>query len=296
VDIFERNVELFPHREAVVFEERAITYKALNEQANQLANQLIKQGVKSNQLVGLLMDKTLETLTGMLGILKAGGAYLPIDVNYPKDRINYILSNSKVQLLVTQRQYAALGSEGIGLIYLEDSMNAPIDNLNVKRQPDDLAYILYTSGTTGKPKGVMIEDKNVIRLLFNDAFQFQFSAYDVWSMFHNHCFDFSVWEIYGALLYGGKVVVVSPQDARDPHRFARVLQSHNVTVLNQTPTAFYNLIEASFDDSITLDKLRYIIFGGEAFAFEIEQVVYFLSTSEIDQHVRYYGNDRSLYL
>ncbi len=264
VDIFERNVELFPHREAVVFEERAITYKALNEQANQLANQLIKQGVKSNQLVGLLMDKTLETLTGMLGILKAGGAYLPIDVNYPKDRINYILSNSKVQLLVTQRQYAALGSEGIGLIYLEDSMNAPIDNLNVKRQPDDLAYILYTSGTTGKPKGVMIEDKNVIRLLFNDAFQFQFSAYDVWSMFHNHCFDFSVWEIYGALLYGGKVVVVSPQDARDPHRFARVLQSHNVTVLNQTPTAFYNLIEASFDDSITLDKLRYIIFGGEA--------------------------------
>ena len=126
-------------------------------------------------------------------------------------------------------------------------------------------YVIYTSGTTGNPKGVLIEHKNVVRLLFNDAFQFDFASEDVWTMFHNYNFDFSVWEMYGALMYGGKLIIVSSEVAKDTLSFAEMLTAEGVTILNQTPSAFYNLSEIfRTNHSNNVHHIRYVIFGGEA--------------------------------
>ena len=130
--------------------------------------------------------------------------------------------------------------------------------------PSDLCYIIYTSGTSGLPKGVMIEHRNVVRLFFNDNFQFDFNEDDTWTMFHSQCFDFSVWEIYGALLFGGKLIIVPKMVSRDADAFGKVLLNEQVTVLNQTPSAFYSLIQNGGLYEQKLAHLRYIIFGGEA--------------------------------
>jgi amino acid adenylation domain-containing protein/non-ribosomal peptide synthase protein (TIGR01720 family) len=128
----------------------------------------------------------------------------------------------------------------------------------------EIAYVIYTSGSTGIPKGVMVEHKNVVRLLFNEALPFDFSASDVWTLFHSYCFDFSVWEMYGALLFGGRLVVIPREVALDPERFLKVLKEEGVTVLNQTPGAFYNLMRFALEETAPRLHLRYVIFGGEA--------------------------------
>ncbi|NOQ27711.1 MAG: amino acid adenylation domain-containing protein, partial [Bacteroidales bacterium] len=143
--------------------------------------------------------------------------------------------------------------------------NYSIDRLPKINTPENLAYIIYTSGTTGKPKGVMVEHRNVIRLFFNDKFQFDFSEKDIWTMFHSHSFDFSVWEMFGALLYGGKLIVIPEIVAKDVVKYYNILCEEKVTVLNQTPSAFYNLAEVAISNSEkTLENLKYVIFGGEA--------------------------------
>ncbi|MCP4216624.1 MAG: AMP-binding protein, partial [bacterium] len=131
-------------------------------------------------------------------------------------------------------------------------------------------YIIYTSGTSGTPKGTIIEHRNIVRLLFNDKNLFDFNQQDTWTMFHSYCFDFSVWEMYGALLYGGRLITIPKDTARDTEEFYKLLETEGVTVLNQTPSAFYNLIGEAVKQYETAPqredglKLRYIIFGGEA--------------------------------
>ncbi|NOQ28303.1 MAG: amino acid adenylation domain-containing protein, partial [Bacteroidales bacterium] len=143
--------------------------------------------------------------------------------------------------------------------------NYSIGRLPKINTPENLAYIIYTSGTTGKPKGVMVEHRNVIRLFINDKFQFDFSEKDIWTMFHSHCFDFSVWEMFGALLYGGKLVVIPNIVAKDVVKYYNILCEEKVTVLSQTPSAFYNLAEVALSNSEkSLENLKYVIFGGEA--------------------------------
>ena len=137
-------------------------------------------------------------------------------------------------------------------------------NLRKVNRVCDLAYIIYTSGTTGQPKGSMIEHRNVVRLMMNDKMRFNFNQNDVWTMFHSFCFDFSVWEMYGALLYGGKLVAVSRSSTRDPREFLQLMKRHVVTVLNQTPAAFYNLANEELQSPKRDLVLRYVIFGGEA--------------------------------
>ncbi|HLP57760.1 MAG TPA: amino acid adenylation domain-containing protein, partial [Candidatus Deferrimicrobium sp.] len=167
----------------------------------------------------------------------------------PQERIDYMLKDSSAKMLLTAND----------MIF-----NFDHSSHSGRSSHSNLAYIIYTSGTTGKPKGVLIEHKNVVRLLFNERFQFDFNEHDVWSLFHSTSFDFSVWEMYGALLYGGRLVVIPKMTARDPQQFWNVLRDQNVTVLNQTPSAFYNLIDEELKTNRKDLCVRYVIFGGEA--------------------------------
>jgi tyrocidine synthetase III len=266
VTMFESQVKKTPERIALQFGDEFMTYRELNARANKVARLLKNNGVQTTDIVGLLTGKSFETIIGMLGVLKAGGAYLPIDVTYPEKRISYTLESSKAKILLTLKEFKHIvDNDTIALVCIED-IDTITDVLNPEpiNKPNDLCYVLYTSGTTGNPKGVMIEHQNVVRLLFNDKFQYNFGEEDIWTMFHSHCFDVSVWEMYGAFLNGGKLIIIPADTARDPKKYLKILHENAVTVLNQTPTAFYNLAGEALKQGIQLPKIRYVIFAGEA--------------------------------
>ncbi|MCP4214293.1 MAG: AMP-binding protein, partial [bacterium] len=216
-------------------EEGLLSYKELDEHSSRLARLLIEKGVKIGDIVALAMERSVEMIVAMPAVLKAGGAYLPIDIEAPYERSRYMLEDSGAVLLLTTRSFSSQIIPGNTedhkkIIHLDEidlnSQGSGSSGQAVKTtaNPSDLAYIIYTSGTSGRPKGVLIEHRNVVRLFFNDKFPFQFNRHDTWTMFHSHCFDFSVWEIYGALLFGGKLIIIPKMTARDPKEFARVLQ------------------------------------------------------------------------
>ncbi len=266
IDFFQVQTVRTPDKIALRFNDQHITYNELDKQSNKLALLLRDNGAKANEVVGLLMDRSIETVIGMLSIIKSGGAYLPIDINYPKERIEFILKDSGTKTLLTNRDLKNGIKSNAIKIYIEDSIKIPEkgETIDIVNSSSDLCYIIYTSGTTGNPKGVMVEHKNVVRLFYNDSFQFDFGSDDIWTMFHSHCFDFSVWEIYGALLFGGKLVIIPRMIAMDPLAYLKILKKDNVTILNQTPSAFYNLSREELLCSYKLLALRYVIFGGEA--------------------------------
>ena len=243
-----------------------LTYGELNDNSRRLAFVLRKKGVVAGSIVGIIVERSVEMIVGLLGVLKAGGAYLPIAPSYPRERRSFMLDDSNAALLVCRESVEAKAKElEIQVVTLEklqplDSSTAPLSPVSAFSP----AYIIYTSGTTGKPKGVLIEHRNVVRLLFNDDFLFDFGSADIWTMFHSYCFDFSVWEMYGALLYGGKLVVIPGITARDPRRYLEILKKQGVTVLNQTPSVFYNLSDEELKIPWRELCLKYIVFGGEA--------------------------------
>jgi amino acid adenylation domain-containing protein len=235
-------------------EEGSITYKELNEKSNQLAHVLQIKGVEPDTIIGIMVERSVEMIIGILGILKSGGAYLPIDPEYPKDRIDNMLKDSAATLFLTDNDLKELSNHLI-------SHQSPNFHLS---HATSMAYIIYTSGTTGRPKGTIIEHRNVVRLLFNGKFQFDFNHRDTWTMFHSFCFDFSVWEMYGALLFGGKLIVIPKMTTRNLERYLDILKKLCVTVLNQTPSAFYNLSNIELSSKRSELSIRYVIFGGEA--------------------------------
>ena len=269
-ELFETWVEQTPDAIAVVFEENKLTYRELNRRANQVAHRLRKMGVAPDTLVGLFAERSLEMVVGMLGILKAGAAYLPLDPVYPKERLAFVLDDAQPKVMLAQQKLLDLlpanGVRGIALdSQSEFFINESSENPERIVQLDHLAYVIYTSGSTGKPKGVLVTHKNVARLFQATQAWYHFGPGDVWTLFHSHAFDFSVWEIWGALAYGGRLVVVSYFVSRAPDAFYELLRKEKVTVLNQTPSAFRQLIAAEQASGIGEDLvLRLVIFGGEA--------------------------------
>ncbi len=254
----------------MTFEGKHFTYAELNRRANQVAHHLRALGVKPGTLVGLFVERSFEMVVGILGILKSGGAYLPIDPVYPKDRLSFMLEDAAAPILLTQSSLASeLPEHQMKVIYF-DKDHAELDrqletNLPPNSAPDDLAYVIYTSGSTGKPKGTRVTHYNVVRLMQATEKWYGFNEKDVWTFFHSHAFDFSVWELWGALLYGGRVVMVPYLTSRSPEEFYELMIKEGVTVLNQTPSAFKQLIQAEARlGAGQKTALRYVIFGGEA--------------------------------
>ncbi|WP_338552864.1 amino acid adenylation domain-containing protein [Paenibacillus sp. KS-LC4] len=266
--LFEEQAERHADAVAVEYEDERLTYRELNERANRLARTLRSQGVGADQLVGIMAERSPFMVIGILAILKAGGAYVPIDPEYPEERIRYMLDDSGVGVLLLQAHLRDKATFAGVCLLLDDEQTYAADSTSLAsvNEPNDLAYVIYTSGTTGKPKGTLIEHKNVVRLLFNSKNQFDFGASDTWTLFHSFCFDFSVWEMYGALLYGGKLVIVPPMTAKQPGQFLQLLKERGVTILNQTPTYFYQLLREALAESGQTLSLRKVIFGGEALA------------------------------
>ena len=264
--LFEEQCLKTPDHTALVFEGREITYGELNGKANSIAAALHSKGILPDDIVAVCAAPSIELIAGILGILKAGGAYLPMDPDFPDDRISFMFEDSRAKAMLTQNIYRDRFASFTDCMILDEDSHFREDPVNPVQVhgPQNLAYIIYTSGSTGKPKGVMIEHRNVVRLLFNSKFQFQFSGQDIWTLFHSACFDFSVWEMYGALLYGGKLIIIKKQTAKDTREFLKVLIREKVTVLNQTPAAFNNLIleEKSLEEHSLC--LRYVVFGGDA--------------------------------
>ncbi|HEX6913206.1 MAG TPA: amino acid adenylation domain-containing protein, partial [Longimicrobium sp.] len=268
-DLFQAQARRTPDAPAVSFRDRTLTYAELNGRANRLAHHLRGLGVRPDARVGICAERGLEMVVGLLAVLKAGGAYVPLDPDYPAERLAYTLADSRPLLLLTEAALRGrFDGAGLPVLALDDAApawaDAPAhDPAPAGVTPDHLAYVIYTSGSTGRPKGVAMPHASVARLFSATDAWFGFGAGDVWTLFHSFAFDFSVWEIWGALLHGGRLVVVDRETARSPVDFHRLVCREGVTVLNQTPSAFRAFVAADAA-SHEAHALREVVFGGEA--------------------------------
>ena len=267
---FEAQAQKTPDATALTFLDSGLSYRDLNQRANQLARALQKAGVGPEVPVALYLERSLEMLVSILAVLKAGGAYVPIDLAYPPERVAFMLADSKAPVLLTQSKLAERIGRQKSRIICVDSNWASIalesnENLATPVSDSNMAYIIYTSGSTGTPKGVVVTHRNVVRLLTETTKWYHFNQNDVWSLFHSYAFDVSVYEMWGALFYGGRLVVVPFMVSRTPSEFYRLLSAEGVTVLSQTPSAFRQLIWAENETAEKLPlQLRYVICAGEA--------------------------------
>nr|WP_280471379.1 non-ribosomal peptide synthase/polyketide synthase [Nocardia cyriacigeorgica] len=275
--LFDAAAAAHPHRIAARFGADTLTYAELDRRANVLARRLIADGAGPESLVAVILPRSLDLVVALLAVVKTGAGYVPVDPAYPADRIAYVLSDaaptsviidSTVQVTVPEHlPSVVLDGFAVEAGNVEDADDAPITDADRRAplHPDHVAYVIYTSGSTGRPKGVAVAHRNVVRLFANTDRDFGFGPDDVWTLFHSYAFDFSVWELWGPLLFGGTLIVVDYYTSRSPEQFLELLRAEKVTVLNQTPSAFYQLAEAdrNAQDATPL-SLRYVVFGGEA--------------------------------
>ena len=303
---FEQMAARFGERTAITIGTQSITYRELNARANQVAHALRAQGVATGDYVGLCLERSIELIVGMLGILKAGAAYVPLDAHFPAERLQYILEDSQARLLVTESALVDVLPNYDGNRLLLDAdvhnlTNRPSGNLELEVPLASTIYIIYTSGTTGKPKGCLLNHGNVARLFTATNEEFRFNEHDVWTLFHSFAFDFSVWEIWGSLLFGGRLVIVPHAISRAPDEFYQLLVNEGVTVLNQTPSAFSQLVAIDSTHATPAHhKLRYVVFGGEALDFnalrpwvkryglDAPKLINMYGITETTVHVTYY--------
>jgi amino acid adenylation domain-containing protein/non-ribosomal peptide synthase protein (TIGR01720 family) len=263
---FAAQAERTPAATALVFEDARLSYAELDARSTRLAHRLRSLGVGPEVKVGLAMERSLDTVVAVLGILKAGGAYVPLDPAYPAERIAFCLNDAAAPVLLTQSHLVdELPPHAGETLFLDtlDLSQESAEAFDAGAGADSLAYVIYTSGSTGKPKGVEVTHRNVARLFTATDAWFGFGPGDVWTLFHSYAFDFSVWEIWGALLHGGRLVVVPFDVSRDPEAFHSLCSREGVTVLNQTPSAFRQFMRVDEERGGAL-ALRFVIFGGEA--------------------------------
>lgn len=273
-ELFESQVKRTPNATAVVCRDDRLSYDELNRRANQLARCLRALGIGPEQSVGVCLERSVETVIGLLATLKAGAAYVPLDPAYPRDRLSFMLEDSRVPALITQKRLlGTLPAPRAEVIQIDEDWpriaGESDANLECPVAPENLAYVIYTSGSTGRPKGVQVTHGTVTHLFEATRQQLGFREGDVWTTVHSSAFDFSVWEIWGSLLQGTQLVIVLPEVAQSPAALHDLLRRERVTILNQTPAALRQLLGArpEFHDL----NLRMIICGGDALDYELAQ-------------------------
>lgn len=273
-DEFEKIVKKYPNKAAVYDSSHEWSYARLNEESNKIARHLSNR-VKNSDKIIISIKRNNYLIATIMAVLKLGKCYVPIDLSCPQDRFSYIFKDLGSTVVIGEKyiksQYKVDEENFISIDKLinESALNEG-SNLELPVSKDNTAYIIYTSGSTGEPNGVQISNANLLSLLEACKSKFHFNHTDVWTLFHSYGFDFSVWEIFGCILSGGKLIVVDNLTVKSPNRFYDLLVDQGVTVLNQTPTAFKLIIK---EDSIKKQKLnlKYVIFGGEALSFPILQ-------------------------
>jgi tyrocidine synthetase-3 len=288
---FEEQVEKTPNNIAVVFEDKKLTYKELNERVNRLARTLRVKGVRSDDIVAIIAERSLEMLIGILSIIKAGGAYLPIDPEYPEDRIKYICEDSKANIILTQNKFMEKVLLFGQTIDLEDaavySDNA--ENLEIINTSKDLAYVIYTSGSTGQPKGVMIEHHSVINRINWMQKSFPICEKDVILQKTTYTFDVSVWELFWWSFVGSSVCLLPPKGERDPEIILKYIEKNNITTMHFVPSMFNGFMLYVYvkEEKNRLSGLRQVFCSGEALTNN--QVEMFRSLTESIRLINLYG-------
>ncbi|WP_406095437.1 amino acid adenylation domain-containing protein [Streptomyces sp. NBC_01013] len=278
-ELFEEQVARTPDAGAVTFGEVTWSYAELNVRANRIAHVLRARGVGPEDLVGVCLERGADLLPALLGVLKSGAAYVPLDPANPADRLAYIVQDANAPVVLTTSALAGVlegryEGEVVALDAEAEVLAAqPGTDPGVAGSPQNLIYTIYTSGSTGRPKGVALTHENVVRLLARGQEHYAFGGGDVWPLFHSYAFDVSVWEMWGALLHGGRLVVVPFAVTRSPEEFLDLLVEQGVTVLNQTPSAFRSLVGAARDGDprVGLLALRAVVFAGEK--LEVSELV-----------------------
>lgn len=252
---------------------RSLTYGELSDAKNDLVSALRAAGVGPGKRVAVAVPRSLEQVVALVAIVGAGGAYVPLDLAYPDERLEYILADAAPQVVLVDRDQrdrftGLLARSGVPARVLVQGEEPPAARTEPAPAPDwhTPAYVIYTSGSTGRPKGVVVPHSSVVSLLANTTPDMDFGPRDVWVQFHSFSFDFAVWELWGALAHGGELLVPEYGLTRSPVDFHRLVRERGVTVLNQTPSAFYQFIEADRLAGEPLPALRRIVFGGEALA------------------------------
>ncbi|WP_369166905.1 amino acid adenylation domain-containing protein [Streptomyces sp. R28] len=263
-EAFARIAAATPDRIAVTEGGAGLTYRELDdERSTLLAHGLRHRGVTNGDRVGVCLERTAELVVTLLAVLKAGATYVPVDPAYPADRIAHTARDASLGVVITR--LAGFPDVAGCRPMTPDELLATATEYGeatgprTSVAPDAAAYVIYTSGSTGRPKGVEVPHRNVIALIDATRDEYGFGTDDVWTWFHSSAFDFSVWEIWGCLLTGGRLVVVPYFVSREPDRFRDLLVSENVTVLSQTPSAFAQLLDVDH----TQVAVRLVVFGGE---------------------------------
>ncbi|MBD2208320.1 amino acid adenylation domain-containing protein [Nostoc linckia FACHB-104] len=274
--LFAEQVERTPNAVAVIFGEQQLTYRELNNQANKLAADLQTLGVKSDVLVGICIERSLEMVVGLLAILKAGGAYLPLDPNYPQERLEYMIKDADILVLLTQQKLINFLPQYQGKVICLDKWevinqeNHSILETNVK--PDNLAYVIYTSGSTGKPKGVMISHRSICNHMIWMQSEFPLTESDRVLQKTPFSFDASVWEFYAPLLAGGKLILAKPDGHQDTAYLVEVIAEQKITILQLVPSLLRVLLEK--EKIQTCQTLRRVFCGGEVLTIDLHNKLF----------------------
>ena len=287
---FEEQVKKTPDSIAVVFGEKSISYKELNEKANKLGGYLKHYGIKPNNLIGIALERSLEMVIGIFGILKAGGAYLPLDPNYPEERISYMLNDSKASLLITDSE--SIKNKPQGYIGKTIDINFVLNldefsNLEPKRSNkySNLAYVIYTSGTTGKPKGVAISHRSICNHMVWMQNEYEFKDNDVFLQKTPFSFDASIWEFFAPLFIGAKLVIANKDAHASPDQLIHLIKKHQITILQLVPTMLKELLLTKGFKAIR--SLRHVFSGGEALLSETIKIFFKNNPSHAKLHNLY---------